>query len=349
MNHKSEQLVEEFADLITSTVGKHCYFGDVSGYESVTQNSIVFIQNSEQATFLNHCQPAIIVTQETQIPTLVQQYAGLIIGVQDVRLAQALIKQRFDDYQAVDEEWESIHPSAVIHPTAQLGNNVRIGPNTVIGANCSIGDNTVIRTNSVIEHNTTIGQHCVIHHLVNIGYQSQLGNRVIIRSGCVIGSEGFGFAQGEDKRYHRIPHTGQVILHDDVQVGANCNIDRGTYGQTVLQRGVKLDSLCHISHNVDIGEDTVLASQTSIAGSSVIGKRVIASGQTGIIDHRKIADDVILVHRCGVTEDIETAGMWAGTPAKPFREYVQNLALTKKIQKLERRLNDLSSKLDSDQ
>lgn len=348
MTHNSEQLAAEFADLIINKVGDHCDFSGVAGYESVSKENLVFIQKIEQTLFLEHCQPAVIVTHESQVEELAKQYSGLIFGVKDVRLSQALIKQRFDDYQAIDLEWPEVHPSAVIHPSAKIGVNVRIGPNSVVGANCVIGDNTTIRSNSVIEHNASIGKDCVIHNLVNIGYDCHLGDRVILRSGCMLGSEGFGFAQDTNKKYHRIPHTGRVILGDDVQVGANCNIDRGTYGDTILGRGVKLDSLCHISHNVEIGQDTVMASQTSVAGSSVVGERVIASGQTGIIDHRTVADDAVLVHRCGVTEDIDKGGMWAGTPAKPFREYVQGLTLSKKIQKLERKLKELSAKFDSE-
>jgi len=179
-------------------------------------------------------------------------------------------------------------------------------------------------------------------------YHSQLGARVTVQAGAVIGSEGFGFAPDQEKRYHRIPHTGYVVLEDDVHVGANSCIDRGTYGATRIARGVKIDNMVHIAHNVEVGEDSLLTAQTVIAGSSKLGKRVIASGQTGILDHKTIADDTVLVQRCGVADDITTSGMWAGTPARPFREYVRGLGLSKKLAKLEQKLKELQQRIDQE-
>ena len=239
-----------------------------------------------------------------------------------------------------------IHPSAVIHQSATFGDNVRIGPNVVIGENVTVGSNTIIRNNSVIERNAVIGNDCIIHSLVNINQACYIGNRVIIRPGVIIGNEGFGFAQDAEGRYQRIPHTGTVEINDDVQIGSNCNIDRATYGKTIIQRGVKIDSLCHIAHNVNVGEDTLFVSQCGVAGSTRIGKKVILSGQTGVLDHMTIADNAVLVHRCGVTEDVDSAGLWAGTPPKPFKEYVSNLNPGSKIKRLERKLNNKIAELE---
>jgi len=175
-----------------------------------------------------------------------------------------------------------------------------------------------------------------------------LANNVIIRPGAIIGNEGFGFAADENKQYHRIPHTGIVVIEDDVQIGANCNIDRGTFGETRIGKRTKLDSLCHIAHNVEIGEDCVITSHCVIAGSSKIGNQVIMSGQTGVLDHITIADGTTLVHRAGVLQSIPEKGVWAGLPAKPLKEHMKRSSLDKsvdkKMAKLEARIKELESK-----
>ena len=216
----------------------------------------------------------------------------------------------------------------------------------VIGADASIGNNTIIRANSVIERGVVIGDDCIIHALVNVNQHCQIGDRVILRPGVIIGNEGFGFAQDDKRHYHRIPHTGIVRIEDDVQIGSNGNIDRATYGETVIKRGVKIDAQCHVAHNVVVDEDTLFVAQCGIAGSTKIGKNVILSGQTGTLDHRTIADNAVLVHRCGVTEDITGPGLWAGTPPKPMKEYVRNLNPVDKMKKLERKLNEKINALE---
>jgi len=345
MKISSNQLVSEFADLILDTQGAHQEFDHAASPELANDNSLVFLQHIKDMPE----QAAVIITSSAVMAELASEPVKsdlFIIVVADVRLAQAKIKQRYDDYQAGDLEWQEVHSSAVIHKSVELAKGCRIGPKTVIGAGCVIGENVVVRAGAVVEHGTIIGADSIINVNVNIGYNTDIGERVTVQAGAVIGSEGYGFAPDGNNHYHRIPHTGRVVIEDDVHIGANSCIDRGTYGATRIARGVKIDNLVHIAHNVDIGEDTLLTAQTVIAGSSKIGKRVIASGQTGVLDHKTVADGAILVQRCGVSEDIPTAGMWAGTPAKPFKEYVRSLAVTKKVAKLEQQLKALKAQLD---
>ncbi len=344
MSHSVEELCETFDQLIIDASETTCFFECIDGFAEFTSTSLIFVSEVKQLEVLTDSIPAVVVTTQALAEELPDR-VNCVLTVKNVRLAQALIKQHYSDYDASDPEWEDIHPSAVIHPSAQLASNVRIGPNTVVGANVKIGADTQIRANCVIESSVQIGEACIINSLVNIGHACQLGDRVIVRPGVIIGNEGFGFAQDDSAHYQRVPHTGIVVIEDDVQIGSNCNIDRATYGKTVIKRGVKIDALCHIAHNCYIGEDTLFVAQSGVAGSVTIGKRVISSGQTGILDHRKIADDVVLVHRCGVTEDITKGGMWAGTPPKPFKEYVSDLNATKrlarKIAKLEAEIEAL--------
>lgn len=342
MKNSSNELIADFAELILDTQGEHQHFDHVSSPELANERSLVFLQYAKDAPN----SAGVIVTDSKGLAEL-GHHNAFKIAVADVRLAQAKIKQRYDDYQAGDLEWPNIHASAVVHERASLGKNCRVGPNVVIGADCVIADNVIVRAGTVVEHGVLIGVDSIVNANVNIGYNTQIGARVTIQAGVVIGSEGYGFAPDTNNHYHRIPHTGKVVIEDDVHIGANTCVDRGTYGETRISRGVKIDNLVHIAHNVSVGEDSLLTAQTSIAGSSKVGKRVIASGQTGILDHKVVADGAILVQRCGVTEDIPTGGMWAGTPAKPFKEYVRALGVTKKVAKLEQQLKLLSAQLDA--
>lgn len=338
---KSSELIAQFGDLVLATHGRESEFDHTASHDASTHTSLVFLQDAEQMPNA----AAVIVTDQDTANQLKGKTASLLISVADVRLAQAKIKQHFDDYLASDLEWSPIHDSAVIHKSVRLGNDCRVGPNAVIGANCTIGDHSIIRANAVIEHNVTIGEYCIINPGANIGYNTQVGDRVTIQAGSIIGSEGYGFAPDTERRYHRIPHTGNVALGDDVHVGANSCIDRGTYGSTIIARGVKIDNLVHIAHNVFVDEDSLLTAQTVIAGSSRLGKRVIASGQTGVLDHKTIPDDTVLVQRAGVSEDLPHGGMWAGSPAKPFKEWVRTQGASKKIAKLEQSLKELKQEL----
>lgn len=343
------ELCESFPELLVKSMRVHGDFSSIDSPQAYNVDSLLFISDSKELPNLDDLCPAAIVAT-ADIALSLEQSAPPSLSIftsPNVRLAQALIKQHYQDYDSSDSEWDAIHPSAVIHPSANIASTARIGPNSVVGQNVHIGVNTYVRANVVIETGTTIGKNCIINNLANIGQGCVLGDRVTVQAGAVIGSEGFGFAQDQNGAYQRIPHTGIVVLEDDVQIGSNSNIDRATYGQTIIKRGVKIDALVHIAHNCLVDEDTILTAQTAVAGSSKIGKRVIASGQTGILDHKVVADDAVLVHRCGVTEDVTKKGMWAGTPPKPFKEYVANLntrkLLEKRLAKLEARLHELES------
>ncbi len=338
MTTSSKELVSKFNDIVLTTYGQHQTFKQTSCPLSCEADDLVFVFELSSAP----AAAAVIVTSLEVADQIKDWSSAYIVVVSDVRLAQAKIKQHVDDYQAHDLEWDAIHPSAVVHHTVRLGEGCRVGPNAVVGANCDFADNVTVRAGAIIEHGVVIGADSIINANVNIGYGSQLGQRVVVQAGAVIGSEGYGFAPDKQNHYHRVPHTGRVVLGNDVHVGANSCIDRGTYGDTTIAAGVKIDNLVHIAHNVEVGEDTMLTAQTVIAGSTKIGKRVIASGQTGVLDHLSIADDAILVHRCGVSENITTGGMWAGSPAKPFKEFVRGLALHKKVAKLELQIKQLS-------
>lgn len=316
-------------------------FGSVDHY---TAGDLVFVNKSQPLTTIAATPPAAVVTEEKFANAL--NGNGIPVLVSDnVALAQALIRQAFDDRDPHASEWPRVHPSAVIHETTQVPETVTIGPGVVIGQNVILGERAVIQAGTIIEQDVVIGADSIVQPQVYIGWGCRIGARVRIKPGTVIGGEGFGLAPDENKRYHRIPHRGIVVIEDDVIIGANCNIDRATYTETRIGRGCRLDALCHIAHNVILEEDCLLMAGTSVAGSSRFGKRVIASGQTGVLDHKTIVDDVILVHRCGVVEDIKQPGMYAATPPQPFVEYSKNVVVLRKLHLLRKKVLELEKRL----
>ena len=224
------------------------------------------------------------------------------IVVENVYLAFAQITHLFK-YKVL--HMNGVHTSAKIH-------NATIATNCCIGKNVSIGTNTSIGANTVIEDNSIIGSNCLIGSNVSILQSSIIGNSVVIEPGVVIGSEGFGNARDSNKHWHSIAHLGNVVIEDRVHIGANTTIDRGTLEDTHIRKGVRLDNLVHIAHNVVIGEDTAIAACTGVAGSTHIGKRCMIGGMVGVVGHLNICDDVIVNAKSTIDKNITTPGMYTG-------------------------------------
>lgn len=230
-----------------------------------------------------------------------------------------------------------------IDKTAIVGNNCNIpetcfiGPYVVIGDNVRLGERVIIMAGSKIGDEVVIGDDSLIGYNVVVEERTVIGKRVKIQHGAVIGKEGFGFYRGKDG-YVRIPHLGNVVIEDDVEIGANSVVDRATLGSTVIKRGTKIDSLVLIAHNVDIGEDTAIAGQTGIAGSSKIGNRCMLGGQVGITDHVKVGDDTIIFAKSGVIGDIPSNSIVSGTPARPHKEWLRAQAILLKLPRIIKQL-----------
>lgn len=245
-----------------------------------------------------------------------------------------------------------IDPTAFVHPSAKLGKKVALGKNAVISAGCSIGDNTKIFHNSVLLENVSVGNNSIIFQNVSIREECKLGDRIIIHAGAVIGSDGFGYFTDEKGAYNKIPQIGNVVLEDDVEIGANVTIDRAALGSTILKRGVKIDNLVQIAHNVVVGEDSVMSAQTGISGSAKIGKHCIFAGQVGVVGHIEIADNVIVIAQSGVSKSILKPGMYFGSPTKEFghakkiEAHLRNLPeYVEKIKMLEKEIIALKEKI----
>jgi UDP-3-O-[3-hydroxymyristoyl] glucosamine N-acyltransferase len=236
-----------------------------------------------------------------------------------------------------------IHPTAVIDPSAQLGQRVSIQPHAVIEAGARIGDDTIIGAGGYIGHETTIGSSCLIYPRVTIRERSRIGSRVIIHSGAVIGADGFGFEM-VDGRQQKIQQFGLVQIDDDVEIGANATIDRARFGRTWIQEGAKIDNLVQVAHNVVIGKNTVIAAQTGIAGSVQIGQRVLVGGQVGIIGHIEIGDNTAIGAQSGISKNI-SGGAWWASPAVPLAEAKQQIAWVRRLGKLFARVKEIEKKL----
>ena len=225
---------------------------------------------------------------------------------------------------------KGVHSSAVIAPDAHLAETVSVGAGAVIGHGAVIGAFSWIEAGAVIGDGVVVGEHCRIYPRVVVYSGATLGDRVVVHAGAVLGADGFGYVRNrESGEYTQFPQQGWLVIEDDVEIGANTTIDRGALRETRIRRGVKLDNLVHIGHNCDIGEDTVIAAQTGISGSSTVGKGAVIAGQVGIGDHAFVGDGVILGGQAGVlsgkSETTTGTVLW-GTPAKPLKEYLRELA-----------------------
>jgi len=325
-------------DLIEERLGPDRSVGRIAPVEDCGPGDLVFVDRAEYVPLVAQRRPSVAVTSSK----LKEQLSGLdgltVLLTPDVNMAQALIKQRYGGRQYDDAGWPRVHPSAVIHETATVHATTVVEPRAVIGRNVLVGERTRIMAGAVVEHDARIGSDCVVHPNSVVGYGCVVGDEAVIGAGAIIGSEGYGFAQDKRGKSYPIPQTGNVVLGDRVRVGANCCIDRAAYRTTRIGAGTKLDNLCHIAHNVQIGEDCLLTSMFCVAGSTSIGNRVIASGQSGALDHLTICDDVILLHRAGVTANIDEPGAYAGLPAQPLKDYVRGTALFRKLADLRQRL-----------
>lgn len=244
-----------------------------------------------------------------------------------------------------------IHSTAVIDPSAEIDKSASIGALVVIEAGARIGANTVVMPLCYIGQGTAVGDDCLIYPQVSIREGCKIGHRVIMHSGAVVGSDGFGYAKDGEK-YYKIPQVGNVILEDDVEIGANTAIDRGAVGPTIVRQGTKVDNLVQIAHNVHIGKDGAIAGQSGVAGSTFVGDRVVMAGQVGLVGHLKIGDDVTLGARTCVTKSISSQTVVSGYPGRPHAQAKRreaSLAMLpeyiKKINALEKRIAELEGKL----
>jgi UDP-3-O-[3-hydroxymyristoyl] glucosamine N-acyltransferase len=316
----------------------------VAKIEEAQEGDITFLANPKYTPFLSTtAATAVLVGRSTPAPSGPNR--PVLLRVDDPYLSFLRVMVTLNPPK--DPLPPGVHPSAVIHPSAELGNDVRVGANVVIDEHCRIGDRTTIGHGCVLGSGVTVGNDTVMYANVTVREGCRIGTRVILQPGAVIGSDGFGFAPAPDGSFKKIPQLGIVIIEDDVEVGANTTIDRATMGETVIKRGVKLDNLIQVAHNVVIGENTVIAAQTGISGSTRIGRNCMIAGQVGFTGHIEIADGTKIGAQSGVHRSIqETGTSILGYPALPQREAVRAMAALGRLPDALAELRELRNRLN---
>ncbi len=237
-----------------------------------------------------------------------------------------------------------VHPSAVIAGSARIDRSAYIGPFCVIGEGVIIGANVVLQGGNYVGEGSHIGDDSRLFPNVVVYQNSQLGNRVRIHAGSVIGADGYGYVL-DDGAHRKVPQVGNVVIHDDVEIGSNVTIDRGALGSTIIGRGTKIDNLVQIGHNVQIGEHSLIVAQTGVAGSTKLGDFVTLAGQVGIAGHLKIGSGVTIAAQSGIMHDIPDGQKWFGTPAQPDRKMKRQLLAMQQLPELLRRVSELERRL----
>lgn len=241
--------------------------------------------------------------------------------------------------------FENIHPTAVVHDSAQIGAGVTLGPHVVIEKGAVIGAHTHIAARGYVGANTSVGEECYFYPGVTVREECSIGNRVILQPGAVIGSCGFGYFTDAKGHHLKLKQLGRVVLEDDVEIGANTTIDRARFQETRIRRGTKIDNLVQIGHQVDLGEDNIIVSQVGIAGSTSTGRHVVMGGQVGVAGHLSITNGVTLAACSAVSKSITKPGTYMGVPAIPAKEFGLQFVQLRNIGKLVQKVKDLESEL----
>jgi len=306
--------------------------------ESAMPGEISFLANPKYEDFLYTTKASIIIVNESLV--LKKKITATLIRVPDAYAAFATLLTKYQEMK--NENLVGIQSPSFIASTAKLGEQNFVAAFAYIGENVKTGNNVKIFPNAVIGENVSIGNNVTIHAGVIIYSDCVLGNNITIHAGSIIGSDGFGFAPNADGSYQKIPQLGNVIIEDDVEIGSNTTIDRATIGSTIIKKGVKIDNLIQIAHNVEIGENTVIAAQVGISGSTKIGKGVMMGGQSGTIGHIVIADGIKIAARTGITKDFKEAGITlSGYPAREQSAFLRAQVAQKNLPALEKRVKEL--------
>ncbi len=336
----SAQQIAEF--LKGEVVGnKDIKVSDFSKIEEGRSGTLTFLANPKYTHYIYETHADIVIVNKTFEPE--RAISATLIKVDD---AYQSVAQLFTLVNNLKPRKTGISAKADIAQSASIGKDIFVGAFVSIGENCKIGNNVTIYPNTQIGDNVFVGDGSIIYSNVSIYSDCVVGKNNIIHSGAVIGADGFGFAPDEEGHYHKIPQIGNVVLGDDVEIGANTTIDRATMGATHIGDGVKIDNLVQVAHNVEVGEYTAIAAQTGIAGSTKVGRRCIFGGQVGITGHISIADGTILGAQTGVSGNINEGGkVWAGSPVLPIDTFRRASVLIRKLPDIVHTVYDLEKKL----
>jgi len=307
--------------------------------EEADHGQLSFLANSKYEEYLYTTKASIIIINDSF--ELKQPVKATLIRVPDAYTAFATLLAKYQEI--MEQKLSGIQQPSYIAGSASYGENVFIGAFSYIGENVKIGNNSKIFPNAYLGDDVIIGNNSIIHPGVKIYHHCKVGNYVTIHAGTVIGSDGFGFAPQADGSFRKVPQIGNVVIEDNVEIGANATIDRATIGSTLIKSGVKLDNLIQIAHNVEIGNSTVIAAQTGISGSTKIGNGVMIGGQVGIVGHIQIGDGAKINAQSGVSKSLEPGKAVTGSPAFDYTAALRSQAINRKLPDLEKRVKELET------
>jgi UDP-3-O-[3-hydroxymyristoyl] glucosamine N-acyltransferase len=327
-------VIEGDPDIKVNTIAK---------IEEGQPGALSFLANPKYEHFIYETKSSIVLVNKSFVPSA--RIEATLIKVENSYEAFASLLRLVD--QARPRK-KGIHTTAIIEATAKVGSDVFIGPYTYVGENCIIGDGCSIYPHVYIGDNTKLGNNCTVNPGVKIYHDCILGEGCIIHAGTVIGSDGFGFAPQSESEFMKIPQLGNVVLEDHVEIGANVAIDRATMGSTIIRKGVKLDNLIQIAHNVEVGENSVMAAQTGISGSTKVGKNCMFGGQVGLAGHLKIANGTKIGAQGGILGDVkEENTAIIGSPAIEVKQFLRSSVIFKKLPEMKLKIDSLEKEIES--
>jgi UDP-3-O-[3-hydroxymyristoyl] glucosamine N-acyltransferase len=340
MNFTAQQIAEILEGEIVGNPNTEV--SKISKIEEGEKGSLTFLSNPKYYPYLYTTKASVTIVNKGFVAE--KEIETTLIKVEDAYTSFSKVLEFYNEVKNNKSGREEPH---YISQSASIGNDEYIGAFSYIGEHVVIGENVKIYPNAYICNNVTIGDNCIIYAGVKIHSETQIGNNCRINAGAVIGADGFGFAPDKNGIYSKIPQIGNVIIEDNVDVGALTTIDRATLGSTIIRKGVKLDNQIQIAHNVEIGENTVIAAQTGIAGSSKIGKNCMIGGQVGIAGHITIGDNVKIQAQSGLGKNVKGNDVLQGTPAFGYSDFNKSYVYFKNLPKIVSKLNNLEKELKS--
>ena len=336
-----EFTAKQVADLLTGTVegDPEVKISKLSKIEEGECGSLTFLANEAYTEYIYETDASVAIVADQFSPSRPIKETLTLIRVADPRMSFAKLLEAYQQYR---NSKVGIHPSAVIAGSAEVGEQVYIGPGVTIGEQSKIASGVKLHANVCIGDQVSIGENTQVLSNAVVHADTVIGKECMIYSGVILGGDGFGFAPNSENNYQKVVHIGNVIVEDHVEIGSNTTVDKGTLGSTVIRKGAKLDNLIQVGHNVEIGENTVIAAQTGIAGSTRIGKNCMIGGQVGIVGHLSIADGVKIAAQSGIGGAIkEENSLWQGSPAIKVRDFQRSYVIFRNLPELKSRIDQL--------
>ncbi|PYS90573.1 MAG: UDP-3-O-(3-hydroxymyristoyl)glucosamine N-acyltransferase [Acidobacteria bacterium] len=334
--------LSELAEQTNSTIGSGSPELEITGgagLDIAAPGDITFLANPKYTPRIKETKASAIFLNEKDT---IKRSDLAVLRTKDPYLAYTRTLRLFHPKPEFEAD---VHPSAALADSADVALNVDIRANVVIGARTKIASGVRIMPNVTIYEDVQIGENTLIHSGVSIRENTQVGKNCIIYNNATIGCDGFGYAKDEDRHWLKIPQVGRVVIEDDVEIGANTVIDRASVGETRIKRGAKIDNLVQIGHSCTIDEDALICAQTGLAGSSVIGKRVVLAGQVGIAGHLKIGDDAVVTAKSATSHDVESGKVISGIPGFDNREWLRSTSAFRRLGEFAKRLRELEKRV----